>query len=63
MTSRGPLIAVNDVSLEIEKANPGLVGESGCGKSTLGRLLRLIEPTSGSVYFDGVDILLFPLPS
>jgi oligopeptide/dipeptide ABC transporter ATP-binding protein len=51
--------AVDDVSFIVREGETlGLVGESGCGKTTVGRtMLRLVEPTRGSVYFDGVDIL------
>ncbi len=60
-TPKGPLHAVDDVSITIAKGETlGLVGESGCGKSTLGRvIIRLLEATDGSVFFGEHDIVKF----
>lgn len=57
-TPHGELHAVDDVSFDIgEGRTLGVVGESGCGKTTTGRaILRLVEPTGGSITFQGMDV-------
>ena len=56
--------ALDDVSFDVKRGETfGIVGESGCGKTTLGRtILRIIEPTSGAITYDGADLLKAEVP-
>lgn len=58
ISGKKPITAVDNITFSISRGESfGLVGESGCGKSTVGRLLlRLVEPTSGTVYYNGTDL-------
>jgi len=63
--SKRELAAVSDVDLDVPRGRvTGVVGESGCGKSTLARLvLRLLDASSGSVHFDGIDLATVSAPA